>query len=75
MYYILSLERSEFFKETVPSVLFAEEDLISISYDLHTLGVEVSIPDLEKTFYGAAKRRTVKEGRYFVEYVAAGEDA
>lgn len=75
MYYILSVERSEFFKETVPSVLFAEEDLISISYDLHTLGVEVSIPSLEQTFLGAVKRRTVKEGKYFIEYVGGEEDA
>lgn len=70
MYYVLSVEYSDFFGKPVPSVLFAEEDLLSVSYDLHTLGVEVSIPDLEQRFSTVKKRGLTEVEGYFVEFVA-----
>ena len=69
MYYILEARSDQFFKKPVPSVLFAEEDLVSVAYDLHTLGVEVSELELEQVFVSACEngRATAEYGGYFVQ--------
>ena len=69
MYYILEVRQDPFFKKPVPRVLFAEEDLVSVSYDLHTLGVEVSELELEQVFVSECKdgRATAEYGEYFLQ--------